>query len=181
MIFKIEIKKTHNIPESNPRTIQWWITGLQLCDRSKLKCLKRQRLYRISTTVEEPTTYNEFIKSTGKKRWTEKWHTFNGTFQENQTRSLENLSSEKRAILKMNTYKVNINTNGTLDKFKARLVIKGFSQQKSIDQTFSPVARAYTSNVTQRCQRQDVCSGRCIYSLFICWLRRHNIHATRRI
>ena len=42
-------------------------------------------------------------------------------------------------------YKIKYKSNGTLDKYKARLVVKGFSQCQSIDyETFAPTAKMNT-------------------------------------
>lgn len=68
--------------------------------------------------------------------------------QENQTWILEDLPSGKRAIPCKWIYRIKTNTDGSIDKFKARLVV--FLSRKELIstlrgfQTFSPVARSST-------------------------------------
>ena len=64
----------------------------------------------------------------------------------NQTWTITPLPLHKRAIGCKWVYKVKYNADGSLDRYKARLIAKGFTQQAGLDftDTFSPVAKLNT-------------------------------------
>lgn len=59
----------------------------------------------------------------------------------NNTCILFDLSSGKTAINCKWIYKIKIKTDGTVERYNVRLVVKGFTEQKSLDygEAFSPV------------------------------------------
>ena len=66
--------------------------------------------------------------------------------ERNQTWDLVDLPDDKNSIGVKWVFKTKLNERGEVDKHKARLVVKGFSQQPDIDygETFAPVARIDT-------------------------------------
>jgi hypothetical protein len=65
------------------------------------------------------------------------------SLQENNTWEVTKLPQNKRAIKCKWVYRVKENPDGSVNKHKARLVVKGFSQQQGVhyNSTFSPVAK----------------------------------------
>jgi hypothetical protein len=68
------------------------------------------------------------------------------SIERNNTLDLVNLAEGKKSIGVQWVYKTKLNAYGEVEKYKARLVAQGFSQQPSIDynETFAPVARIDT-------------------------------------
>eukprot|EP00253_Pinus_taeda_P009468 PITA_09468 len=68
------------------------------------------------------------------------------SLQKNHTWTLSDLPEGKKPISCKWVYKVKYNADGTLDKYKARLVARGFSQKEGIDyaETFAPTAKMST-------------------------------------
>ena len=122
-------------------------TTRKLRDRSKIKAPSRFRHSSLMVnTSSEPEFYREAISSDQQDKWKEAMDQEMKAHAENQTWVLADLPHGKKPISRRWVYKIKTNADGSIDKYKARLVIKGFSQKKGIDynQTFSPVARTAT-------------------------------------
>lgn len=120
----------------------------KLRNRSNLKLPSKFQDYVMITATDfkEPDTFSDAINSNQRDSWKQAMDREIEALQENNTWELVVLPAGKRAISSKWVYKIKTNADGSVDKFKARLVIKGFSQRKGIDynQTFSPVARTST-------------------------------------
>ena len=123
-------------------------TVRQLRDRALIR--RPARLQEYITCAEqffnqeaEPETYDEAVQCEQHKYWSEGMKSEIDSLYENETWTLEQLPAGRNAIPCKWVYKVKHNADGSVNRFKARLVIKGYSQRKGVDydQTFSPVAR----------------------------------------
>lgn len=67
----------------------------------------------------------------------------------NDTWEVTDLPPGKKAIGSKWCHKIKFNPNGTIEKYKARFVVRGFTQVKDKDykHTFSPVAKLPTVRV----------------------------------
>ncbi|XP_066358325.1 uncharacterized protein [Miscanthus floridulus] len=97
----------------------------------------------LTSEVGEPTTLNEALTD---PKWIEAMnHEYNALLQ-NKTWHLVPLPKGKNIIDSKWVYKIKRNADGTIDRYKARLVSKGYKQRYGIDyeDTFSPVVKAAT-------------------------------------
>ena len=92
------------------------------------------------TKVREPET---FSKATKDLRWVEAMNEEMQALSKNETWDLVPSSNHQKAIGCRWIFKVKHNTNGTVNRYKARLVTKGYAQTHSVDykETFAPVAK----------------------------------------
>ncbi|GJQ93957.1 putative RNA-directed DNA polymerase [Tanacetum coccineum] len=96
--------------------------------------------------IHEPTTYQEAVKDS---RWIEAMNQEIEALNRNNTWEITDLPKGRKAIGSKWVWKVKYKSNGDIERFKARVVAKGFNQKEGIDydETFSPVVKI----VTVRC------------------------------
>ena len=100
----------------------------------------------LTSDIDEPGTINEAWQGNFKRQWKEATDSEYQSLISNHTWELVSPPSNKNIVGNRWIFKVKRNSDGTVDRFKARLVAQGYSQTEGIDydEVFSPVAR-YTS------------------------------------
>lgn len=92
---------------------------------------------------EEPKTYEQAIESDDHKQWEKAMDEEYDSLIKNGTWNLVNPPIDQKVIDNRWVFKLKQNTDGSIDRFKARLVVRGFTQEYGIDyqETFSPVVK----------------------------------------
>lgn len=122
------------------------IVNTRLRDRT----LKNHR--RLSATVhhsamlainEEPKSYEQAIESDDHEHWEKAMDEEYNALIRNHTWILVDPPEDQKIIDNRWIFKLKINTDGSIDRYKARLVVRGFTQEYGIDyqETFSPVVK----------------------------------------
>jgi hypothetical protein len=96
-----------------------------------------------SKTPEEPSTFQQVIKSSDKEKWLEAMDKEYAALLKSNTFTLVPLPNNRKAIEARWLFKVKRKADGTIDRYKARWVAKGYSQKFGIDyyDTYAPVVR----------------------------------------
>lgn len=96
--------------------------------------------------VKEPNSYSQAIKY---KNWCKAMENELKALEENKTWEIVELLQRKKAIGNKWVYKAKFNSDETLERYKARLIAKGYNQIKGIDytDTFAPVSRMTTLRI----------------------------------
>jgi hypothetical protein len=117
---------------------EWWKAPSAMLVQIKDKDLLRASQIVIPSSIKEALDpRNAFCKE-----WTSATQAEFNSLRENDTWDLIKLPRGRNAIQNKWVFKVKPDDKGLVDKFKARLVVKGYSQRPGIDfdETFSPVA-----------------------------------------
>ena len=154
------LKSSHeSSPESSPevpdsKNEQAWETpatsaaGRQLRDRQNMQAPKRLVEMMVAEIIE-PKNYSDAMKTTEKAHWIEAMKEEMISLEENSTWDLVDLPTGHKIISNRWIYRVKRDANGKINRYKARLVARGFNQREGIDydETFSPVVRFDTIRV----------------------------------
>ena len=100
-------------------------------------------VYANSAYTTEPTTYEEAVESPESEKWKTAMQSEYVSLMKNDTWKLVKLPENRNTIGCKWVFKIKRNADGSIDRYKARLVAQGYSQKEGIDfeETFSPVAR----------------------------------------
>jgi hypothetical protein len=144
---------SNTIPKTKKRPA-WLEATLQEAKRLKApsgtlrKSKKPKRFSSYATCMtklldEEPTTFEEVVQ---KKQWKEAMTEEHQPIMKNDVWEIVPRPKEKSVVTSKWVYKIKHAADGSVDKYKARFVARGFSQEEGedYDETFAPVAR-YTS------------------------------------
>lgn len=125
--------------------------GRQLRNRTLLQKPKRfeDHIMEAESYVNEnnyPYTYEEAINAKDSTNWKKAMNAEMNWLKESQTWKLTDLPVRAKAIPCKWVYSLKTHPDGSIDKYKARLVLKGLSQREGIDfsETYSPVAKLGT-------------------------------------
>lgn len=123
----------------------------RLSDRSTLK---KPITYNECTMIAEvllneafePETVEDALNSTDRVQWSQAMEDEMASLKKNQTWELSTLPQGAKALPCKWVFRLKKNPDGSIDRYKARLVVKGYSQRLGVDynQTYSPVAKMGT-------------------------------------
>jgi len=98
--------------------------------QSQILPIEHHTLVSTLTKYTKPKSYEEASKHPG---WVEAMNKEIDVLNSNQTWKYVYLPLRKKAISSKWVYKVKLNSDGTLERLKARLVIRSFTQQYGIN------------------------------------------------
>lgn len=98
------------------------------------------------SNIEEPDTFESAISGSMKSSWVKAMNNEMKSLMDANTWTLVDLPNDKKAIKCKWVYKIKVDAEGNIAKYKARLVACGYAQEYGVDyyEIFAPVARQTT-------------------------------------
>ena len=120
--------------------------GLRRSTRTRKPNPKYANAAIVETDPKEPETFEEAFQNA---EWRKAMEEELDALERNQTWELSPKPKDVKPISCKWVYKIKRRTDGSVERYKARLVARGFSQQYGLDydETFSPVAKLTTVRV----------------------------------
>lgn len=99
--------------------------------------------YAYVAELDEPSSFHEAKNCKDALHWKEAMMEEMNSLRKNSTWSLVEPQENRKTIDNRWVFKIKTLTNGDLERYKARLVVRGFTQQAGLDyhETFSPVVK----------------------------------------
>jgi endo-beta-N-acetylglucosaminidase D len=99
--------------------------------------------YAMIATGIEPLSYTDAMQLSDSSEWQRAMDDEMSSLVENGTWTLVDKPSDRLIVNSKWVYKTKLKADSTIDRYKARLVAKSYTQQQGIDdnETFSPVVR----------------------------------------
>ena len=91
---------------------------------------------------KDPTSYEEAMRSPHSSKWMKAMEDEIKSMSSKDVWDLENIPKGAKTVGCKWVYKIKYDSKGNIEKYRARLVAKGFTQREGIDynETFSPVS-----------------------------------------
>lgn len=110
-----------------------YVTGERLSDTEEEANMARVEIENLAfMVISDPTSFQE---ASGHQKWKQAMDAEIQSIERNHTWSLTALPIGAKAIGVKWIYKTKLNELGEVDKFKARLVVKGYAQEYGVDYT----------------------------------------------
>ncbi|KAH9698769.1 hypothetical protein KPL71_024127 [Citrus sinensis] len=105
--------------------------------------------YCLLTEDGEPSTFHEALNSSDVALWMTAIHEEIKALHKNKTWELVPLPRGRKAIINKWVYKIKRDGNDQVERYRSRLVVKGYAQKEGIDfnEIFSPVVRLTTVRI----------------------------------
>ena len=120
------------------------IQGRPQSNQPKKPYLKKHHQANVANiSLQAPQTIKEPLERPDAQKWQDAINLELNSLKKNKTWKLTPLPSNRTPISSKWVFKIKTNADGTIDKYKARLVARGFPQVQGIDytETFSPVVK----------------------------------------
>jgi hypothetical protein len=136
--------------------IEWWNTSTSNESNNTedikeiLYNIEEEYLYASNDIKsKDPWTYQEAINRNDGHKWKEAMDEEINQLEKRNTWKWVSLPENRKAISSKWVYKIKENADGSIERYKARLVARGFTQEYGIDynETFAPVVRSTTKRI----------------------------------
>lgn len=129
-------------PEFSPLT-EHGDVSLETVQQNEIAGISDLAYLHVSDAINEPASYQEAVESPNKRDWQVAINEELAAHEANETWTIVEKPVDTRLITTKWVFKVKTRSDGSIERFKARLVARGFEQRQGYDffETFSPVAR----------------------------------------